>query len=400
MANRSVGLYLYADLLGIGWRYCRAAFSGEKIKPHVLVRPDGAEETHPEAVYYLSYRNGRKVWERLGNAPATAVKALEKKRAEMAYVAAGGTVTQDASKTNLTTAINDWLEIAKEKLSGASYVVKKLVVHEFLTSYGKKTKPKYVEDIQRVEALRYLNTWLKAQGNSDRTRANKFLHLRQFLAEHQHDVLRVSDCPKYGERDPEVYTDAEISRFFSKCDPEQHTLFSVFYSCGFRLGEVQTLRWADINLVERFIHIDERPEYGWKPKKWHIRDVPISEELAAQLSNLKAMSKYSLVFHTSTGGQIFHLLDVCKRIAVRAGIPREQAWLHKWRATYCCELLREGVDLPSVQRLMGHKDLASTARYCSPLQAAALRDRLDKVTSFNLKRNGLVAGNGAAADRG
>lgn len=51
MANRNVGLYLYADLAGIGWRYCKAVFEGNKIKPHVLLRPDGNEEAHPEAVY-------------------------------------------------------------------------------------------------------------------------------------------------------------------------------------------------------------------------------------------------------------------------------------------------------------------------------------------------------------
>ncbi len=146
MANRSDGLYLYADLTGTGWRYCNAAFAGEKIKPHILIKPGGTEESHPEAVYYLGYRNVHKVWEKLGNAPTTAAKALEKKRAELAYVAAGGTVTAEASKTSLTKAIADWPEIVREKLSDDSHTVKKLVMDEFLASYGKKTKPKYVED--------------------------------------------------------------------------------------------------------------------------------------------------------------------------------------------------------------------------------------------------------------
>ena len=48
MANRSDGLYLYADLTGTGWRYCKAAFAGEKIKPHILIKPSGTEESHPE----------------------------------------------------------------------------------------------------------------------------------------------------------------------------------------------------------------------------------------------------------------------------------------------------------------------------------------------------------------
>jgi integrase len=298
MANRSVQLYLYADLPGIGWRYCRAVFGAKNsLKPHVLLRPDGTDELQVEADYYLSYRSdGHKVWENVGNSPSGAMRALEKKRAGLAYIAAGGTVLGNegvpTQRANLKGAIDEWLEIIKEKLSRDSYNVKRLTLDEFLDSYGKKARPKYIEDIQRMDALHFINTYLKKQGNSDHTRWNKFLHLRQFLSEHNHNVFMPGDAPKYGQRDPEVYTDEQITKFFSKCDTVQFVLFSVFYSCGLRLGEVQTLRWSDINLKERFIHIDERPECGWKPKKWHVRDIPISQELATELLKLRENAKY------------------------------------------------------------------------------------------------------------
>lgn len=405
MANRSVQLYLYADLPGIGWRYCRAVFgANNNLKSHVLLRPDGTEELQAGADYYLSYRSdGHKLWENVGSNPSGAIRALEKKRAGLAYIAAGGTVPGNENRvpdrrTNFSAAIDEWLEIIKEKFSGDSYGVKKLVLDEFLRSYGKKTEPEYVEDIQRVDALRFINSYLKEQGNSDRTRWNKFLHLRQFLSEYNHNIFRKGDAPKYGRRDPEAYTDEQVAAFFSKCDPVQHALFSVLYSCGLRLGEVQTLRWRDINLTERFIHIDERQEYGWKPKKWHVRDIPISQELTAELLKLKENAKYPLVFQTRNGKPTYQMLEMCKRVAARAGIPREEAWLHKWRATYCVELLREGVDLPSIQAMMGHKDMETTARYCAPMKKTALRDRLDKINSFNIKSNGHVPGNGGAAE--
>jgi hypothetical protein len=41
MAKRSVQLYLYADLPGIEWRYCRAVFgANNNLKSHILLRPD------------------------------------------------------------------------------------------------------------------------------------------------------------------------------------------------------------------------------------------------------------------------------------------------------------------------------------------------------------------------
>jgi integrase len=401
MAHRAVRLYLYARLPGIGWRYCRAVLgANDKPKPHVLLQPDGTEESHPKADYYLGYRSdGHKIWENVGNSLPGVIRALEKKRAGLAYIAAGGTLPGGENRvperrTNLSTAMDEWLEIVKEKFSSDSYEAKKQVLDEFLRSYGSKTKPKYVEDIQRIDALRFISTFLKEQGNGDRTRWNKFLHLRQFLTEYDHNVFRKGDAPKYGRRDPESYTDGQVSAFFAKCDPVQLVLFSVLHSCGLRFGEVLTLRWKDINLTERFVHIDERPEYDWKPKKWHIRDIPISQELAATLQSRKLLSKYPLVFHTRSGKPIRQMLEMCKRIACRAGIPREEAWLHKWRATFCVELLHQGVDLPSIQQLMGHKDLETTARYCAPLKKMALRERMDKV---NFKRSVLVPSNGEAA---
>ena len=77
-----------------------------------------------------------------------------------------------------------------------------------------------------------------------------------------------------------------------------------------------------------------------------------------------------------------------RRPARRAGLDPATARLYKWRATYCVELMREGVDLPSVQRLLGHKNLQTTARYCAPLEKTALRERLDKVKAFSKKSNG------------
>jgi site-specific recombinase XerD len=81
-------------------------------------------------------------------------------------------------------------------------------------------------------------------------------------------------------------------------------------------------------------------------------------------------------------------IPVAAAIARRARVDPATVWLHKRRATYCVELMREGVDLPSVQRLMGHKDLQTTARYCAPLEKTALRERLDKVKAFGKKSNG------------
>jgi hypothetical protein len=208
--------------------------TNNKPKPHLLLRSDKTEECHPNADYYLGYRcGGNTVWENVGNNPSDAFKALQRKHTGLAHVAVGGVVLGDQSVpqqwTGLSEAIEGSLDIISETLSEDSFDAKSLDMRELLDSYGTKPKPKYVEDITRVDALRYVNNYLKKQGNDDRTRWNKFIHLRQFLTEYDHNVFKRGDAPKYGLCDPEAFTDEEVSNFFAKCHPYQHVLFSVLY---------------------------------------------------------------------------------------------------------------------------------------------------------------------------
>ena len=53
--------------------------------------------------------------------------------------------------------------------------------------------------------------------------------------------------------------------------------------------------------------------------------------------------------------------------------------LHKFRRTYATRLLRSGLDLSTVQKLMGHSDLASTMRYLRPAESGGLQDFINGV---------------------
>lgn len=51
-------------------------------------------------------------------------------------------------------------------------------------------------------------------------------------------------------------------------------------------------------------------------------------------------------------------------------------FLHKFRATYATELLREGYDIVSVRKLLGHKPGSeATFRYLAPLHGTGLREK-------------------------
>jgi site-specific recombinase XerD len=49
--------------------------------------------------------------------------------------------------------------------------------------------------------------------------------------------------------------------------------------------------------------------------------------------------------------------------------PICRVFLHKFRSTYCTQLLRKGVDVRTVQVLMGHEDLETTIKYLRAIEA-------------------------------
>jgi len=158
---------------------------------------------------------------------------------------------------------------------------------------------------------------------------------------------------------------------------------------------VQHVTRADIDLKEQVVKVTEKPRWGFIPKDWEQREVPIPDRLVEPLKRHLARKdlKPPLVFPTSGGGPNYHFLDLCKKIAYRAGLncgncdksdhscadgPCCDNWfLHKFRATFATQHLQSGVDLRTVQLWMGHKDLESTMRYLKPARGSGIRDKVN-----------------------
>jgi site-specific recombinase XerD len=72
--------------------------------------------------------------------------------------------------------------------------------------------------------------------------------------------------------------------------------------------------------------------------------------------------------------------DVASLNSARTGLYQGVAgrhFAHRWRHTYATSLVRRGVDIHVVQRLMGHSNIATTSRYLH-LSDADLIDAVDR----------------------
>jgi integrase/recombinase XerD len=85
------------------------------------------------------------------------------------------------------------------------------------------------------------------------------------------------------------------------------------------------------------------------------------------------------VFGTKHGNRYTHVWDDCKESAKKAKLNEEDFFPHKFRATYATKLLQSGIDLKTVQKLLGHKNLECTMRYLAKAQTAVVKKQVDAV---------------------
>src|SRR5664280_496593 len=137
--------------------------------------------------------------------------------------------------------------------------------------------------------------------------------------------------------------------------------------------ELESLTWADINFTAGTIKVSAKP--GFSPKDWEERTVEVPETLLALQRSVARAEGF--VFANGLGRRWTHLWDDCNAIAKKAGLTCFHP--HKFRATYATPLLRAGVDLKTVQKLLGHKNLESTMRYLARAESGKVRARVDAI---------------------
>jgi len=137
----------------------------------------------------------------------------------------------------------------------------------------------------------------------------------------------------------------------------------MFYYTGLRDQELAHLQWSDLNLAKGFLRVGAKPEHGFVPKDWEEREIPLHADLVAILKELPRKHA-KLVFPSFRGNPNGHLLRLLNTIVDRAKLPGRW-YVHKFRKTFATRALEKGADIRTVQALLGHKNITTTARYLS-----------------------------------
>lgn len=182
---------------------------------------------------------------------------------------------------------------------------------------------------------------------------------------------------------PEPLGRSEVARLIAATRNAKHrVLLMTCYAAGLRVGELVRLQPTDIHSERMLIRVDQGKG---RKDRYTLLSPRLLEELRAYW---RAARPGAWLF---PGGDRSGPLPVATAQRVyytakaRAGITHGHG-IHSLRHSFATHLLEAGVDLPTIQRLLGHTSLATTAKYlhvtsrhlqgtASPLDLLRLPDR-------------------------
>ena len=182
---------------------------------------------------------------------------------------------------------------------------------------------------------------------------------------------------KVDQKPPKYLTNSEINTILSYFDSlPKPGIYPAFFRTllytGMRLGEVRGLKWDMVNLDENTITLEIT-------KSKHGRIVPISPTLKPWVEAMHIHDDQVYVF-----GDIdpaYHekrYWQELRRCTVTMGL--RSCRIHDFRHTFTKALLESSVDLPTAQKILGHRDIRTTLRYA---QYFCLDSAKDAVASIS-----------------
>lgn len=244
----------------------------------------------------------------------------------------------------------------------------------FVDHYG-RSPLKLGED----EVRSFLLHRLKEDGVSTSTQAVclaglKFLYR---VTLNRPEVVARLSYPRQAQRLPDVLTGSQVQRLLSCITSIRHRMIcTLCYGIGLRISEACSLRPEHVDSARGIIHIRQG-------KGRRDRDLPLGHKVLSLLRDYwkVARPKGGYLFPGARPDRPVTRNAVCDalRQARRAARIRKRVTPHVLRHSFATHLLEMGVDLRTIQVLLGHARINSTLRYLHVAQQrlAAVKSPFD-----------------------
>jgi len=190
--------------------------------------------------------------------------------------------------------------------------------------------------------------------------------------------------PNLGRKFPaEPLTAAEVERLLCCCSKRAPTgvrnrgLIAVLYRGGLRISEALALEPRDLDSDQQSIRIrhgkgDRSRLVAMDAGAWSLLETWLERR-----KKLEEVTTGAPIFCTLRGTPL--LASYCRELFTRLGAKakiEKRVHAHQLRHSFAFELAGEGVPLHTIQRALGHSNVATTSRYVDHLNPAAVIEAL------------------------
>lgn len=241
-------------------------------------------------------------------------------------------------------------------------------VARFAKHFGKSPELLGAEDV-RAYQIYLINKGTSWSVYNLAVSAVRFLYYKTLRVQWRYDDI---PCPKMAKHLPVVLSREEVAQFLGSIDDIKYrTIFSTMYGAGLRLAEAVHLKLSDIDSKRMVIYVREG-----KGKK--DRYVMLSKRLLTLFREYWRFERpcgewlFPGKINIDQPIHIRMVQEACLTASRRLNW-KKQVTSHVLRHSFATHLLEAGVDLRTIQFLLGHGTIRATQRYTHiSVQAAAL----------------------------
>lgn len=222
-----------------------------------------------------------------------------------------------------------------------------------------------VDMVNNVVADRYFIEYAKTHSKSTTNAARRILKVFfRWLEQYKEMVIRVKpEAIKYAREAkplPKAIDRAVILEVIETTEDIYDALMvETMWRAGLRISELVALRECDIQWDELLVHGKGAVE----------RKVYITDSLAKELAKIKTGDPGRRVFRNNSKANKVSRGEAISIKAARLHIQTEferfgiKMHPHQLRHSFAIELLTQGCDIVSIQKMMGHEDITTTQVY-------------------------------------
>ena len=337
--------------------------------------------------WYADYTYlGRRCRKKVGPSKELAKLAL----ADIELQIARGELNLTRTGINLDEFLKEFDEFSKVNHAPSSYVRYKNIFanfEHFLKARGESINlsqltPKLFEDYKIWRRTYPLNKGIIAKSNTVNMELKTLRTLMNYAIKWEYLKVNptrgVNKLKVHDARMPRFLSKEEIKLLLENCGEELYPILFLLLNTGMRLGELKFLTWNDVEIDEKRIKIQAKE--NWRPKSGE-RVIPMSDSVHKLFVVLKEKheGQSDFVFSGKDNGPLtIKLRERLKTITKRCGFP-DVTKIHTLRHTFASHMIMQGVDLPTLQKLLGHADVQTTMIY-SHLAIDHLADAMNKLS--------------------